>query len=110
MLTDLVSLYRPLFHPAVDGDPVDVEEIGHLGRGKKHLCHETPLDSGLVRNTIATYKSCATSALVLSTGDGKTLDRERRNEDRRSRFEEGQDGTGNRIVKTGAVVAGCRGE
>jgi hypothetical protein len=64
----------------------------------------------LVRNTIATYKSCATPALVLSTGSRKTLDRERINEDRRSRFEEGRDGTGNRIVKTGAMDVVCRGE
>jgi hypothetical protein len=73
MLTHLVSLYHPLFHPAVDGDPVDVEEIGHFGRGKEHFCHGTPLDSGLVRYTIATYKSCATTALVLSTGSKETL-------------------------------------
>jgi hypothetical protein len=89
MFTDLVSLYRPLFHPAVDGDPVDVEEIGHLGCGKKHFRHGTPLDSGLVRNTIATYKSSATTALVLSTGNGETLAKKEgtRTEDRGSRKE-----------------------
>jgi len=47
MLPHLVSLDHPLLDPPVDGHPVDVEEIRHFGRGKKHLCHELPLDSGL---------------------------------------------------------------
>jgi hypothetical protein len=73
MLADLVPLDGPFFHPAVDSDPVHVEEIGHFRCGKEHLRHGNTSRFAFIRDTVATYISSATTAPVLSSQNGGTL-------------------------------------